>query len=127
MSRLAALVFAGLAAACASRGALDARYDQALAHWKDAPRAQLLAHWGRPDLDEQLGDGREALVYIVHHEFEGADRRPRTTVAPGVHGGIVDSGMPIAPVAPVTCTTRFVLENGIVKSWSFEGIACGAP
>jgi hypothetical protein len=127
MSRLVALVFAGLAAACASRGALDARYERSLARWQDAPRAELLAHWGTPQAVEKLPDGREALVYVAHHEFEGLDRRPMVTVATGTHGGIVDSGMPITPVVPVTCTTRFVLQGDVVRSWSFEGVACGAP
>jgi len=125
VNRLCLLALAALVAGCASGASLDARYEQSLARWKDAPRADLVAHWGAPQARETLPDGGEALVYVVHHD--DPDRRPVVTVAPGVHGGIVDSGMPIAPLAPVSCTTRFVVAGGIVKSWTFAGTGCGAP
>ena len=115
-----------LATGCASRATLDARYDASLAPWTGASRAQLLAAWGKPQADATLAGGDESLVYVAHHALEDPGR-PAVVVASGVHGGIVDSGMPIAPVVPVTCTTRFLLHDGVVASWTFDGIACGAP
>ncbi len=117
------------AAGCASRASMDIGYEQSLARWKDASRADLVARWGEPTSAQRMSGG-EVLVYVVHHDFEN---RPQSTVMTptvsatpgGVH--VVTSGMAVAPLVPVTCTTRFTLQDGRVASWSFEGIGCGAP
>jgi hypothetical protein len=128
-----ALAAAGLAAAtagCASRASMDARYDQSLARWKGAPRERLAAAWGTPRLEERRPDGTTVLVYVVHHDIENRPPGPSVATVTDTHGHATTVMTPqalSAPVVPVTCTTRFVLRDGLVESWTFDGLACGAP
>ena len=124
------LVAAALAAiaGCASRASMDAAYEQSLAHWKDAPRADLVASWGRPGIDRATPGG-EVLTYVTRYDIDNREAPAGLSAvnvgANGVH--MVGTGMSVAPTVPITCTTRFVLQDGRVASWSFEGIGCGAP
>jgi len=131
---VAASILAGAAiatlAGCASRATMDARYEASLARWKGAPRDLLVAAWGTPNLEEALDDGGALLVYVVHHDMENRPRQPMPTVVTDARGRttvVMTPAMTAAPVVPITCTTRFALRGGVVESWSFEGLACGAP
>ena len=41
-------------------------------------------------------------------------------------GGGVGVTSPIGPASPVTCTTRFLVENGRVSTWAFDSPGCGS-
>ncbi|MEP6505327.1 MAG: hypothetical protein ABJD97_18480 [Betaproteobacteria bacterium] len=111
-------------AGCASRASMDARYDASLQHWKGATRADLVAQWGKPFQEAALG-GDTLLTWVVHNDFENHQALP--TYRAGTSGATVVSGPTSAPEVPITCTTRFVLKGGRVESWTFSGLACGAP
>jgi hypothetical protein len=128
----AALAFAltGVAGGCASRASMDARYDQSLAGWKGAPRERLVAAWGQPALEERRPDGSTVVVYVVRHDIDNRPHGPSVATTVDAHGRAITVMTPealSAPVVPVTCTTRFVLRGGVVESWTFDGVACGAP
>jgi len=122
----ALLALAAALAGCASVDS-QARYDQSLAKWKGASSRQLVASWGEPQRVETLPGTTRALTWVVHHDLENQGRLPDIVVAPASGNIIAMPGPPMAPVVPVTCTTRFVLVDDAVVSWSFDGVACGAP
>ncbi len=113
-------------AACSTTG-MDARYEQSLAKWKGASSAQLETAWGRPQSSETLQGTMRALTWVVHHDMQDQGRIPVVIVSPGSGSVIMQPGVPMAPTVPVTCKTRFVLVDDAVVSWTFDGIACGAP
>jgi len=139
MQRLApallALAFAAAAAGCASKADMDARYQASLQRWQGATRADLEAAWGRPKFVQQAGDS-QVLTWIVRMDVD--DRpgaaTPGTVVVhqPSPTGPAtvttVAPALTMAPAqVPITCTTHFVLKDGRVTSWTFEGLGCGAP
>ena len=139
MKRLLARVLlpAVLAAAgCADQASMDTRYDASLQRWQGATRAELEAAWGRPTLAATTG-GDTLLTWVVRNDIDsrpGPDGVPIVVVrragaggagAPGVQA--VVPGAPAPAIVPITCTTRFVLKDGRVASWRFEGLGCGAP
>lgn len=121
-------------AGCASRADLDAGYDASLQRWKGATRAELEAAWGRPAL-AQPAEGGTALTWVVRNDVDtrpGTDGTPTVVVAPSGRAGGAPSvsviqGRQNPATVPVTCTTRFLLKDGRVVSWKFEGLGCGAP
>ena len=127
---LAAIVagLAGCAAATNEDYAMEARYEASLERWKGAPESQLLASWGKPTLMQDFPEGR-MLVYVVRHDIDNGTS-PRNYQIPTITAfgaPVIASGMTAAPLVPVTCTTRFMLQNGVVSSWKFDGLGCGAP
>ena len=129
------LAFAGALAAggCAApAGSMDARYEASLLRWQGATRAQLEAGWGRPTLAQATPDG-EVLTWIVRTELDDrtSSGTPPIVAVTRVGGGgaVVATSTPAltAPAVPITCTTHFVLKDGRVASWKFEGLGCGAP
>jgi hypothetical protein len=136
MKRVLAVILlpAALAAGgCAGQASMDARYDASLQRWQGATRAELEAAWGRPTQVATAG-GDILLTWVVRSDI---DSRPRPDGVPVVvvsRGGAaspevrtVVPGAPAPAVVPITCTTRFVLKDGRVASWKFEGLGCGAP
>lgn len=136
LAPLVSLALLGVAlavAGCASRADLDARYDASLQRWQGATRAELEAAWGRPVLVEP-SDGGTAITWVVRTDLDSRpapDGSPTVVVAPGRNGGspsvAVVSGTPSPAPLPITCVTRFLLKEGRVVSWKFEGLGCGAP
>ena len=126
-------ILAALAAALAASGCVSAemtqRYEQSLARWKGAPVADLERAWGRPQKLEPRADASVVATYVVHHDMDNGQQAQRvTSLADGSgHVGTIVTGIAVAPTAPVTCTTRFVERAGIVESWTFSGVGCGAP
>jgi hypothetical protein len=136
MNRLLALLLlptALVAAGCASKASMDARYDASLQHWLGATRAELEARWGKPNF-VQVDTDRSVLTWIVRSDF---DDRPAANVAPtvvvtrngsgGIAGTTVMPGAPAPAAVPITCATHFVMKDGRVASWKFDGLGCGAP
>jgi len=129
MTRLPTLLAILAVAGCASQSTMDERYDASLQRWKGATRAELEAAWGKPLLAQAAPDGL-MLAWVRRTDI---DDRPATPASPSVivnRGGATTVMPPAAlapPAAPVTCTTRFLLKDGRVASWSFEGLGCGAP
>ena len=131
-STAAVLALAVLAAGCAAPQSGSAAYEQALAQWQGAPEDTLRARWGTPVAEEQIGHGKW-LTYVVH---DGAV--PASTVSfsiggfgfgGGGHtavGGGVGVTAPVGQATPVTCTTRFLVEDGKVSTWTFDGPGCGS-
>ena len=139
MKRLLTLILlpAALAAGgCAGKASMDARYDASLQRWQGATRAELEAAWGRPALVATAG-GDTLLAWVVRSDIDsrpGPDGAPVVVVSRSGVGGAaspavqtVVPGAPAPAVVPITCTTRFVLKDGRVASWKFEGLGCGAP
>jgi len=129
---LLALAGALAAAGCAApAGSMDARYEASLLRWQGATRAQLEASWGRPTIAQSTADG-EILTWIVRTGLDdrAASGTPPIVAVTRTGGGVaVTTAMPplTAPAVPITCTTHFVLKEGRVAAWKFEGLGCGAP
>jgi hypothetical protein len=129
---LVALAGALAAAGCAApAGSMDARYEASLLRWQGATRAQLEAAWGRPALAQSTPDG-ELLTWIVRTDIDdraASGTPPIVAVSRTGSGATVTTTAPALPTPPVpiTCTTHFVLKDGRVASWKFEGLGCGAP
>ncbi len=119
------------AAGCATPDSASAAYEQALSQWQGAPEDTLRARWGKPVAEEQIGSGRW-LTYVVNN---GAVPPPTMSLSIGGFGfgggrtsvgGGVGVTTPIGPATPVACTTRFLIENGKVSTWTFDGPGCGS-
>ncbi len=130
---LAFTLFALSLGGCASRASMDARYDASLQRWKGATRAELAASWGKPLLDA-TSVGVETLTYVVRDDMVNPGSLPTyssnnigTTSSGGATTAPTVSVATVAPVVRMRCTTRFELHNGIVTSWTFDGLLCGAP
>ena len=127
-----ALASALVAAAggCATPDSGAAAYEQALSQWQGAPEDTLRARWGKPVAEEQVGAARW-LTYVVSN---GAVPPPSVSFSIGGFGfgggrtsvgGGVGVSTPVGPATAVTCTTRFLVENGKVSTWAFDGPGCG--
>jgi hypothetical protein len=125
------LSLALVVAACAAPPSRDAAYEQALSQWQGAPEDTLRARWGKPFAEEPAGNAKW-LSYVVS---DGAVPPPTVSFSiggfgfGGAHtsvGGGVGVTAPVGQPTPVTCTTRFLVENGKVSTWNFEGPGCGA-
>lgn len=125
-----ASLLAMLASGCATPESRGAAYDQALSQWQGASEETLRARWGKPVSEEPAGHGRW-LTYVVY----GAPTPPPTVSFSiggfgfGGHtsvGGGVGVTAPVGQAAPVACTTHFLVEDGKVSSWNYEGAGCGA-
>jgi hypothetical protein len=116
---------------CAAPQSRGEAYEQALSQWQGAPEENLRARWGKPVAEEQIGSGRW-LTYVVAN---GAVPPPTVSFSIGGFGfggghtsvgGGVGVTAPVGQATPVTCTTRFLVENGKVSSYTFDGAGCGA-
>ena len=126
-----ALALTVLAGGCAAPRSDAAAYEQALSQWQGASEDTLRARWGKPVAEEQIGAGRW-LTYVVNN---GAVPAPTMSFSIGgfgfgggghtAVGGGVGVTTPIGQATPVTCTTRFLVENGKVSSYTFDGPGCG--
>ena len=119
------------AAGCATPPSGSVAYEQALSQWQGAPEDTLRARWGKPVAEEQIGSGRW-LTYVVNN---GAVPPPTMSFSIGGFGfggghtsvgGGVGVTAPVGQATPVTCTTRFLVENGKVSTWTFDGPGCGS-
>jgi hypothetical protein len=128
----AALGMAALASGCAAPRSGSAAYEQALSQWQGAPEDTLRARWGTPAAEEQIGHGRW-LTYVVNNGVTPAPTMSFSIGGFGFGGGghtSVGGGVgvttPVGQATPVTCTTRFLVENGKVSSYTFDGPGCGS-
>jgi hypothetical protein len=122
-------------AGCASQADMETQYGHALFAWRSATRAELLAKWGPPQ-SAAAANGVEELTWVLTEgERDVQSGRTTTTYSrpatlPGGPTAVatpnVGAGTMVATV-PVRCMTRFELREGVVKDWSFRGVACGAP
>jgi hypothetical protein len=125
------LAAAALGAGCAGPRPDGAAYEQAPSQWQGASEDTLRARWGKPALEEQIGQGRW-LTYVVSN---GAAPAPSMSLSIGGFGfggggrtsvgGGVGVTTPVGQPTPATCTTRFLVENGKVSTWTFDGPGCG--
>lgn len=127
----AALGLAVLAAGCATPRSNSDAYEQALSQWQGAPEETLRARWGQPASEEQLDHGKW-LTYVVN---TGVVPPPTVSFSIGGFGfgggrtqvgGGVGVAAPVGQPTPVACTTRFLVENGKVSTWTFDGPGCGS-
>jgi hypothetical protein len=120
-------------AACVAPPSREAAYEQALSQWQGAPEDTLRARWGKPFSEEPAGNAKW-LTYVVSN---GAVPPPTVSFSIGGFGfgggghtsvgGGVGVSAPVGQATPITCTTRFLVENGKVSTWTFDGPGCGAP
>ena len=128
----AVLACASVVGGCAAPRSDAAAYEQALSQWQGAPEDTLRTRWGKPTLEEQIGAGRW-LTYVVNG---GSAPAPTVNLSIGGFGfggggrtsvgGGVGVTTPLGQATPLTCTTRFLVENGRVSSYTFDGPGCGA-
>jgi hypothetical protein len=118
-------------AGCATPESRTEAYEKALAQWQGAPEQTLRARWGTPVSEEAAGHGKW-LTYVVNN---GAVPPPTMSFSIGGFGfgggrtsvgGGVGVSTPIGQATPVTCTTRFLVEDGKVSTWNFDGPGCGS-
>ena len=114
---------------------MDARYQASLQRWQGATRPELEASWGKPRTVQATPDG-EVLTWVVRmddDDVRGAGPAVAVTHVPGAGGAVgttttvANPGMLAPAQVPVTCTTHFLLKDGRVASWTFDGLGCGAP
>jgi len=119
------------AAGCATPESGRAAYEQALSQWQGAPEDTLRARWGKPVMEEQIDSGRW-LTYVVNNGALPAPTMSFSIGGFGFGGGRTSVGggvgvtSPTGPSTAVTCTTRFLVENGKVSTWTFDGPGCGS-
>ena len=123
-------VLASALAGCATPESRTDAYEKALGQWQGAPEQALRARWGTPVAEEQAGHGKW-LTYIVNN---GAVPAPTVSFSIGGFGfggghtsvgGGVGVTTPVGQATPVSCTTRFLVEDGKVSTWTFDGPGCG--
>ena len=119
------------ATGCATTESRTEAYEKALAQWQGAPEQTLRARWGTPVSEEAAGHGKW-LTYVVNN---GTVPPPTMSLSIGGFGfgggrtsggGGVGVSTPIGQATPVTCTTRFLVEDGKVSTWNFDGPGCGS-
>lgn len=118
-------------AGCATPQSRTEAYERALGQWQGASEQTLRARWGTPVSEEAAGHGKW-LTYVVN---SGATPAPTMSFSIGGFGfgggrtsvgGGVGVTTPVGQPAPVTCTTRFLVEDGKVSTWNFDGPGCGS-
>jgi hypothetical protein len=116
-----------LLCACASSTdiAMEGRYEASLAQWKGVPEGQLLQGWGPPAMSADLPDGR-MLVFVKRTDYVNMSAPQGYHTVSAFGAPIYVQGMTAAPLVPATCRTSFVLHQGVVSAWKFDGIGCGA-
>ena len=116
---------------CAAPPSGHDAYEQALSQWQGAPEDTLRARWGTPVAEEPAGHGRW-LTYVVNN---GVVPPPTMSLSIGgfgfggghtTVGGGVGVAAPIGQATPSSCTTRFLVEDGKVSTWNFDGPGCGS-
>jgi hypothetical protein len=123
----AAALCGALLCACATSNdvAMEGRYEASLSQWKGAPEGQLLERWGPPAMAADLPDGR-VLVFVKRTDYVNMSAPMGYHTVSAFGAPIYVQGMTAAPLVPATCKTSFVLHQGVVSSWKFDGIGCGA-
>jgi hypothetical protein len=127
----AASALTGVALGCATPDGARGAYEQALGQWQGASEDTLRARWGTPASEETAGSGKW-ITYVVRG---GVTPPPTMSLSIGgfgfggghaAVGGGVGVTAPVGAAQPITCTTRFLVENGKVSTWNFDGPGCGA-
>ena len=126
-----ALALAAIAGGCAAPLSGRDAYEQALGQWQGAPEETLRARWGQPVSEEQIDHGKW-LTYVVN---SGAVPPPTVSFSIGGFGfgggrtqvgGGVGVTAPVGQPTPIGCITRFLIENGKVSTFNFDGPGCGS-
>jgi hypothetical protein len=133
-SLIVALLSVGaLETGCATAESRNNSYEQALGQWQGASEDQLVARWGKPMSEQPTGTGTgKWLTYVVNNGVV-----PGPTVGfsiggfgfGGGHSGVglgAGAAVPVGNATALVCTTRFLVENGRVSTWNFDGPGCGA-
>ena len=113
--------------ACATSGdvAMEGRYEASLSHWHGVTEQKLLEGWGPPAMSADLPDGR-MLVFVKRTDYVNMSAPQGYHTVTAFGAPMFVQGMTAAPLVPATCRTSFVLHEGVVSSWKFDGIGCGA-
>jgi len=128
---LSCCVLALALAACATPESRTDAYEKALGQWQGASEESLRARWGAPVAEETAGHGKW-LTYVVNNGVTPAPTMSLSIGGFGFGGGRTSVGggvgvtTPVGQPTPVTCTTRFLIEDGKVSTWNFDGPGCGA-
>jgi hypothetical protein len=126
-----ALVLCAIAGGCATSPSGRDAYEQALAQWQGASEDTLRARWGQPVSEERIDHGKW-LTYVVN---SGTTPAPTVSFSIGGFGfgggrtqvgGGVGVTTPVGQPTPIACITRFLVEDGKVTTWTFEGPGCGS-
>lgn len=110
---LAGLVLAGCASGVAER-------QEELMQWVGKPESQLLGAFGAPNRSYQA-NGMTFLTYVERRVDVVADA-PYGWYGPGPWWGLYP---PPATTFYRECDTTFIVVQGVVRSFSLRGNACG--
>jgi len=118
--------------ACATTAKYEARLNTFIGQSEDS----LIAAWGVPDKQYNMGDGKKAIEYVEKSMVRTGGysyTQPRTTYHSGTIGNQTYSGTSteyVTEKAPVErhklfCKTSFIIDkSGKVESWHHEGNDC---
>ena len=117
--------------ACAAN---NTAYEQKLQLWIGQPESALLKSWGRPTVQKIMSDGQTILSYIKQNEYlvptEYFYDYPGWLDSDIVYDPFF-SEESFAPYAQITdteieetCQTSFMVQNGIIQSYKFQGNNC---
>ena len=128
-----AVALAALVAGCETPQSKADAYDHSLARWQGASEESLVAAWGKP-LAVETVEGGKVMVYVNNH-VSPYDNRPTFSFGIGgfgYGGGNTSVGAGVGVTTPIgsndanSCVTRFLVHEGRIESWTFEGAGCGA-
>lgn len=124
-------LLAGGLAGCATPAQKAEAYEAYLAPWQGATEESLRYRWGPPMREEAQGETKH-LTYVHTRAPDGDGPTIGFSLGGFNIGGGGRSGLgvglgvsaPLAVGGPSNCTTTFVVEQGKIVSWTFEGAAC---
>jgi hypothetical protein len=117
MRCLALIVFTGILAGCTNQLAVR---EAELNQWIGRPESQLLTAMGVPDRTYET-NGMKFLAYSEHRvEWLPGTPYPYGPPPFGWYAG----GLPPQAIA-LSCDTTFAISDGLVRSYSLRGNACG--
>ncbi len=102
-------------------GADSSKYQEVLNLWLKKEKKDLISVWGQPSYDYQK-EGINYVVYIKNKMKKVADgneieRMPRMAKE---HSFFDEKTATVSK----GCTTIFVIDEGYIRQWKFEGAEC---
>ncbi len=88
-------------------------YEKKLISWVGSSEDKLIDEWGKPVTIYESSEGEKELLYIY------SIQRYSYTTLPGF-GHVPNVTIPI-PTRTVQCRTTFVIKNGVVRDWGYDG------
>ncbi|MDO4162543.1 MAG: hypothetical protein Q4D80_06055 [Pseudomonadota bacterium] len=124
MKKIFCLVWGVLGLAACATQPTAARYEDELSAWLGQSEEALYAEWGYPNATYSIGaDGFIATYIQVYNEPVGADTEPYADEMSYSAMRVPSYGLPVAQ-GVYYCKTSFIIRNGIVTDYNFNGDDC---